>query len=428
MGSRLSSPTTRVLIALAAGLAIGVAISASGSSALESIAAAAEPIGIVWINAIRMTVIPLVVSLLFVSMAGFVDVRSAGRLGGRTLLTFAAFLIGAAVFAALTVPPVFAWMPVDATTTGTLNEVTLESSVQQQAKQLPSFAQWLTDLVPTNPVRAAADGAMLPLVLFSVLFGLSSTVIAAELRETLLRFFRAVSEAMLTIVGWLIALAPIGVFALVLPLAARTGAATVGAFAYYVVAMCGLLVVLTLAVYPVAAVLGRVSVRQFALAALPGQAIAFSSQSSLAALPGLLEGADKQLPGSSQTTGFVLPLAVAIFKFVTPLVWLSGAYFVARLYGVQLGPAEIGLILMASVALSFTAPGIPMGSLVILAPVFASVGLPVEGIGILMAIDLIPDTFKTISNVTGDMAAAVVLSRGSTAPEHARASPHDQAT
>lgn len=409
MGNRLSSPTARVLIALAAGLALGVAISASGSAALKSLAAAAEPIGIIWINAIRMTVIPLVVSLLFVSMAGFADIRSAGRLGGRTLLTFAALLVGAAVFAVITVPPVFAWMPVEATTTATLSDMIPASSVQQQAKQLPSFAQWLTDLVPTNPIRAAADGAMLPLVLFSVLFGLASTVIAADLRETLMKFFRAVGEAMLTIVGWLIALAPIGVFALILPLAARTGASTVGAFAYYIVAMCGLLVVITLVLYPVTAVLGRVPVKRFAQAALPGQAIAFSSQSSLASLPGLLEGAEKQLPNASQVTGFVLPLAVAIFKFVTPLVWLTGAYFVARLYGVQLGPADIGLILIASVTLSFTAPGIPMGSLVILAPVFASVGLPVEGIGILMAIDLIPDAFKTVSNVTGDMAAAVVL-------------------
>jgi proton glutamate symport protein len=411
MGISLSSPTTRVLIALAAGLALGVAVSASGNGTLQAVAAAVEPIGILWINAIRMTVIPLVVSLLFVSMAGFADIRSAGRLGGRTLLTFAAFLAGAAVFALLTVPPVFAWMPVEATTTATLSEMIPESSVQEQAKQLPSFAQWLSDLVPTNPIRAAADGAMLPLVLFSVLFGLATTVIAAELRETLMRFFRAVGEAMLTIVGWLIALAPIGVFALILPLAARTGAATIGAFAYYIAAMCGLLVVLMLALYPVTAVLGRVSVKRFAQAALPGQAIAFSSQSSLASLPGLLEGAEKELPHASQITGFVLPLAVAIFKFVTPLVWLAGAYFVARLYGVQLEPADVGLILLASVVLSFTTPGIPMGSLIVLAPVFASVGLPVEGIGILMAIDLIPDTFKTIANVSGDMAAAVALSR-----------------
>jgi proton glutamate symport protein len=177
------------------------------------------------------------------------------------------------------------------------------------------------------------------------------------------------------------------------------------------IAISGLLFVLTLALYPIAAVIGRVSAKRFAEAAFPAQAIAFSSRSSLASLPGLLEGADKKLKCPPQVTGFVLPLAVSIFKINLPVVWLAGAYFVARLYGVSLDPADIALILMASIVLSFGSPGIPMGSLVILAPVFASAGLPVEGIGILIAVDLVPDIFKTVSNVTGDMAAAAVLSR-----------------
>jgi proton glutamate symport protein len=109
----------------------------------------------------------------------------------------------------------------------------------------------------------------------------------------------------------------------------------------------------------------------------------------------------------------VLPLAVSVFKINTPIVWLAGACFVARLYGVSLRPYDIALIMTAAVLLSFGTPGIPMGSLLLLAPLFASVRLPVEGLGILMAVDLIPDTFKTISNVTGDMSVAAILSRGS---------------
>ena len=405
------SPTARVLVALAAGLILGVAVSLSGNSALQSVAAATEPIGIVWINAIRMTVIPLVVSLLFVSMTGFSDIRSAGQLGGRAMLVFAAFMVGSAVFAALTVPVLFEWMPTPASGAAALSQAPAASAIQEQAQQLPSVMQWLSELVPINPLRAAVDGAMLPLVVFSVLFGLASTTIAADLKGTLVSFFRAVSAAMLTIVRWLIVLAPIGVFALILPIAARTGTATIGAFAYYIVAISGLLCVMTIALYPLAAMIGRVSARRFAEAAFPAQAIAFSSRSSLASLPGLLDGADRKLRCRPHVTGFVLPLAVSLFKLNTPVVWLAGAYFVARLYGVPLDPGDVALILVASVVLSFGAPGIPMGSLVMLAPVFATAGLPVEGIGILIAIDLVPDIFKTVSNVTGDMAAAAVLSR-----------------
>jgi proton glutamate symport protein len=410
MRDRRWSPTTRVLAALVAGLTIGIAISASGNAALRAIAAAAEPIGILWINAIRMTVIPLVVSLLFVSMTSFSDVRSAGRTGGRALMIFVVFLVGSALFAILIVPALFSWLPTGSTTAA-MGQMSTLAAVREQAQQLPTFAQWLTDLVPTNPIRAAADGAMLPLVIFSVLFGLASTGIAPDLREALVRFFRAVSGSMLTLVGWLIALAPLGVFALILPLVARMGASAVGAFGYYVIAICGLCCVQTLALYPIAALFGRVPAKRFAQAVFPAQAIAFSTSSSLASLPALLEGAEKTLQRPPELTGFVLPLAVSVFKINTPIVLLAGACFVARLYAVPFGPAQVGLVLAASVLLSFSTPGIPLGSLVVLAPVFANAGLPVEGVGILMAVDLVPDLFKTIANVTGNMAAAAVLSR-----------------
>jgi proton glutamate symport protein len=410
MADRRWGPTARVVAALAAGLTIGIAVSASGNIALRAIAAAVEPIGIVWINAIRMTVIPLVVSLLFVSMTSFADVRSAGRSGGRALLVFAAFLVASAALAVLTVPVLFTWLPTGATTAA-LGRMLTSSAVREQAQQLPSLAQWLADLVPTNPIRAGADGAILPLVVFSVLFGLASMSIAPDLREALVRFFRAVSESMLTLVRWLIVLAPFGVFALILPLAARIGTSAVGAFGYYVIVISGVLFVQTLALYPTAALVGRVSAKRFAQAAFPAQAIAFSSRSSLASLPALLEGAEEKLQCPPETVGFVLPLAVSIFKIATPVTWLAGACFVARLYAVPFGPAEVGLVAAASVLLSFSTPGIPMGSLVVLAPVFASTGLPVEGIGILIALNLVPDTFETIMNVTGDMAAAAVLSR-----------------
>jgi len=254
---------------------------------------------------------------------------------------------------------------------------------------------------------------MLPLVIFCILFGLATLSIATELREALARFFQAVSESMLTLVRWLIALAPIGVFTLVLPVAARMGTTAVGAVGYYIVVTSALLCIQTIALYPIASVFGGVSVQCFARAVFPAQAIAFSSRSSLASLPGLLEGAEENLQCSTEITGFVLPLAVSVFKPNTPIIWLTGAYFVAQIYGVSLGPADIALIVTAAVLLSFSSPGIPLGGLLLLAPVLASAHLPIEGLGILLAVDLIPDTFKTIANVTGDMAVATILSRRS---------------
>jgi len=405
------SPTAHVVAACVAALALGILISVSGNTTLQAVAVATESVGTMWVNALRMTVIPLVVSLIVVSVGRFSDIRSAGRTGGRTLLLFAAFLIGSSVFAVLTVPALFRWVPTGTHTTAALSQSPTSSAVREQLQHLPTVAQWFADLVPTNPIRAAADGTMLPLVIFSMLFGLATVSIATELRESIARFFHAVSESMLTLVRWLIVLAPIGVFALVLSVAARLGTAVVGEVGYYIVVISGLLCIQTIALYPIAVVFGGVSLKRFAQAVFPAQAIAFSSRSSLASLPGLLEGAETSLRCPAEITGFVLPLSVSVFKINTPIIWLAGACFVARLYGVSLGATDIALIVTAAVLLSFGAPGVPMGGLLLLAPVFASTHLPVEGLGILMAVDLIPDTFKTISNVTGDMSVAVILSR-----------------
>ena len=408
------SPTARVVIALVVGLAIGILISVSGDPALRAIAAATEPVGTMWVNALRMTVIPLVVSLIVVGVGRFSDVRAAGRIGGRTFLLFATFLVGSSVFAVLTVPALFRWVPTGTQTMTELAQSSNSSAVQGQVQHLPTVGQWLADLLPFNPIRAAADGTMLPLVIFCILFGLATLSIALELRDALARFFKAVSEAMLTLVRWLIVLAPIGVFALVLPVAARMGTTAIGAVGYYMLVTSGLLCVEMIALYPIASMLGGVSVRRFAQAVFPAQAIAFSSRSSLASLPALLEGAETKLQCPAEIMGFVLPLSVSVFKINTPLLFLAGACFVARLYGVSLGAADIAQIVTAGALLSFAVPGVPVGGLLLLAQVFATTRLPVEGVGILLAVDLLPDISRTVLNVTGDMTVAAILSRGRT--------------
>jgi Na+/H+-dicarboxylate symporter len=273
-----------------------------------------------------MTVIPLVFSLLIVSVAS-VDVGTVGRIGWRALLTFVALLCGSFLFAALVAPPLFARLPVDAAAIASLGENGRAAAVvaTEGVSRLPTFSQWFVDLVPINPIRAAADGAMFPLVIFALLFALASTRTTPDLRQLLVRFFQAISETMLVLVRWIIAVAPLGVFALMLGVATRIGASAVGALGYFVLTFCARLFVQTIALYPVAVVAGRVSFRDFALATFPAQAVAFSSRSSLASLPALIEGAEGRLRLPPEIAGFVLPLAVSTFKISAPIAWITGA-------------------------------------------------------------------------------------------------------
>jgi Na+/H+-dicarboxylate symporter len=403
---------TRVLAALVAAIICGIAIAASRNAALLRIVDFIAPLGTLWVNAIRMTVIPLVVSLLVTGVASAADMRSIARIGGRTFLTFVLLLAGTAVVVMPLSVALFKLLPVR------LGAVALPSGAAEAAGELAgggqtqTFSAWLTSLLPSNPIAAAASGAMMPLVLFTLLFALAIAHTPEPARATLLGFFRALGEAMLTLVRWVVLLAPAGVFALVLPLAVHGGAAVAGAIGFYIVAYSVGCIAVTLLLYPVMALAARIPMRRFARAALPAQLIAFSSSSSIASLPALVESAERGLGLSERVSGFVLPLAVSTFKIAAPLSWTVGALFVGWFYGVPLPATAIATIAIAAVFLAFGVPGIPRGAFIMLTPLFLAIGLPVEGIGILIAVDAIPDTFSTVLNVTGDLAAAALVARG----------------
>jgi Na+/H+-dicarboxylate symporter len=408
---------TRVLVALLAAILAGLAIAAGGSPRLLHAADLVAPVGTLWVNAIRMTVIPLMVSVLVSGVASAADLRSIGRIGGRTLLVFVLLQAGAALviiplaLAAFRLGP--ALVRHDPATPSALPAGAAEAADQIAAGGgAVGLSTWVTSLVPTNPVAAAADGAMLPLIVFTLLFALAVASSPAAARDTLLGFFRSLAEAMMILVRWVVLFAPVGVFALVLPLAARGGAGLAGAVGYYVVVYSLACVLMILLLYPLVALVGGVPLRRFARAALPAQTIAFSSSSSLASLPALLEGAERVLALPARVTGFVLPLAVSSFKFAAPVSWTIGPLFIGWFYGVSLGAREIAILAFASVFLTFAVPGVPRGAFLMLTPLFLAIGLPPEGIGILIAVDVIPDLFATVLNSTGDLAAAVLVARG----------------
>lgn len=403
--------STRVLIALGAGLAGGAAIAASGEPGLIRAADRLAPIGTLWVNAIRMTVIPLVVSLLIAAIAAVTDLRAVGRLGGRTLLVFTGLLIGTALVAMPLLTLAFGLLP-PAATRPPLPPGSAEAAGQVTAGgAAPGLGAWITTLIPTNPVAAAADGAMLPLIVFTLLLALAIARAPAGSKATLLGFFQALADAMLVLVRWVVALAPIGVFGLLLPLAAHSGTGLAGAVGVYILIYSLGSVVMSLLLYPVVAWLGRVPIRRFARAVLPAQLIAFSTSSSIAALPALVEGAERELGLSERIGGFVLPLAVSTFKIAAPVAWTAGALFIGWFYGVPLGPRELATIALAAVFLAFAAPGVPRGAFLMLTPLFLAIGLPAEGIGILIAVDAIPDIFSTVFNTTGNLAAGALVAR-----------------
>jgi proton glutamate symport protein len=186
---------------------------------------------------------------------------------------------------------------------------------------------------------------------------------------------------------------------------------------FYIVAYSILSVVATLLLYPATAVFGGVSIKRFARAALAPQLIAFSSSSSIASLPALVASAETELCLPKRTTGFVLPLAVSTLKVAGPVSWTVGALFIGWFYGINLGLRELATVAFAAVFLAFAAPGIPRGAFIMLTPLLLAVGLPAEGVGILIAVDALPDVFATVLNVTGDLAAAAIVGRPSAAPE-----------
>jgi Na+/H+-dicarboxylate symporter len=405
------SLAVRVLIGLVIGFLLGLALAGSSSQATTIVVGILTPVGQIFVNLIRMAAIPLVASMLVANVGGMGAFGGFRRTGVRALLIAVGFLATAAIASVLVAEPIFAHVHIDhaaalalraSTNAGvTSNSVTPSST--------PAEADWLVDLVPTNIVKAAADGAILPVILFAVIFGLALARINDASRETVLRVAEGIAETMQRLVVWILRLAPIGVFALAVPLAARLGLAAAGAVVAYIALVVALTVAaVALLLYPVGILAGPMSTSAFVSYCAPSQAIAFASRSSLAALPAMVASAERAglTPGASRV---VLPLAMALFHFGAAIAQTVAVLFLARLFGVSLTPPQLTSVVLAVVLASFAVPGIPGGSIIAMVPVLTTVHLPIEGVGILLAVDTIPDMFRTTANLTGAMTLTAIL-------------------
>ena len=407
--TRIMNLSTRILISLGLGLAAGVGFSLVQDPFFPSLPTWIEPIGTLWVNAIRMTVIPLLMGLLVTAIAGQDSADIAASLGGKTLTLFVLMIIATSSYTLIFAPPLIALLNIDADASRALLAST--DVAVATATDLPPFRDWLVNLIPANPFRAAADGSILPLMIFTALFATALLYISESHRTLIVKFFAAIKDAMFVLIGWIMALAPVGIFALVFPLAATLGVAAITALGSFIVIACGLIVGMTLLLYPLATVVGRLPLLHFTRTVAPVQVIEFQTPFPEATVPGTVDETEKR-GISSKTAGVGLPVAFSLCKFACPIGRIAGTYFIASLYGIELGFPAMVVIALAIGLFSFYSPGIPSGGLLIMAPVYTSLGLPVAGIGILIAIDLIVDMFITAANVTANVTATAILSRG----------------
>jgi Na+/H+-dicarboxylate symporter len=277
---------------------------------------------------------------------------------------------------------------------------------------VPGVAEFLRSIVPTNVIDAAANDRMLPLILFISVFALAVGRLAGPQREVMTTFFAALASAMLVVIGWVLALAPIGVFALSMAVAATSGTAAIGALAHYVgiVILAGSVVLVAGYVFAVA--IARQPFLAFARAMLPVQTIALSTQSSLASLPAML-GACRDLGVRETTSEFVMPLAVALFRATSPAMNLAVAIYVAHLYGVTLSPMVLVSAWIVAILVSLSSVSLP-GSISFVAsvgPIAIAMNAPVAPLALLVAVEVLPDLMRTLGNVTMDVAVTAAVDR-----------------
>ncbi len=406
-GSFLRSQAAHVTAGLISGLALGMLLAQqeTPSPFTVQLTGVLDVIGTAWINAVRMTVIPLVVPLLIVGVAGSDDTRNTGAVGAKAFGWFLLLLITCALCTSLIAPAWFDSLTLDPTATARLRAT---AKLDIPSADALSLRTWLLGLIPLNPIKSAADGALLPTVLFTLLYAFAMGRIPAASRAAQIAFFRGMADTMLVVVRWMLAVGWLGIFSLAVVLGEKLGANALQAIGFYVGVLIVLHVVAVVGLYVVIVVSRRVPLALFARAALPAQVVGFGARSSLASLPAMVKGATDVLKLPPTATGFVLPLGASVFKLTSAIYWVVGALFIAKLYGIELSNGSIALVAASSVVLSFSTPGIPSGGMLLQVPLYGAIGLPVEGIGIMIALDTLPDMFKTLLNVTADMLVAVM--------------------
>jgi Na+/H+-dicarboxylate symporter len=412
------------LLALAAGVAVGAWGAASGDPNIVGMLTQVGHVGDLWLNLLRMTVIPLVFSLLVTGVASVADAASSGRVAARAIFVFGVLLVSATSFACVVFPLLLSAAPVDPTAAASF--IARAGGQTVQAVAPPTLGEWLAALAPGNAVAAAAEGAILPLVVFALFFGFAATQLPAAQRAPMVAFFRAVADTMIIIVRWVLLAAPLGVFALALGVGLTAGVGIAGLILHYIVLVSAVTAAIVPLAFLFAFIWGRANPARFINATAPVLAVAISSRSSLASLPLMVERARDAMGTPEHVANLVLPMAVAVFRMTSPVANLGVVFFCASVFGVELSPGAIIVGGLVAIAISIGSVGLPgeISFIASVAPICMAMGVPIELLGLLVAVEAVPDIFRTVGNVSGDMAATQIVARNQPAtspPEPAAA-------
>ncbi|WP_022706061.1 dicarboxylate/amino acid:cation symporter [Paracoccus zeaxanthinifaciens] len=387
----------QIFLALAAGVVIGVVLNQTGN---EAAAEAIKPIGTIFVNAIKMLIVPLIFVSLVVGMTSMHDMSKMGRIG---LKTVALYLMTTAV--AITIGLVL----------GAVIQpgagIDMSAAAAMEAKDAPSLIDTIVGLVPTNPVSASAEGNVLQIIVFAILFGIAINM-AGEKGRIVRDFFDSLSEVIYKLTSIIIGFAPYGVFALMVWVAGTYGLELLlplGAVIFAVYLGC---VIHALVVYGGMIRLGGgLNPVRFFQGVLEPQMVAFTSTSSSGTLPVSMTAVQRNLGASKGVSSFVLPLGATINMDGTALYQGVCALFVAQAFNVDLAMGDYVTIVLTATLASIGTAGVPGAGLIMLSLVLTSVGLPLEGVAIIAGIDRILDMARTALNVTGDAAVTVLVAK-----------------
>jgi len=401
-------------LSLIAGLLLGLLAAALAElhhPALAAVLVGIAPVGTLFKNLLSMVAIPLVATALFAGLAKLGELGTLGRLVVRTLGFFWAtslvaialgFAVGSLMLPRAAVTPerqaILRAAAVDPAT------------IQSAAQSVPTGVQFIVQLVPANPFKAAAEGNLLPVIVFVTIFGIAAATLPLDKRAPLIGLADAATDALIRIVQWVLLIAPIGIFALVAPTAAQYGWEVVRAMLWFIAAVItGAALFIAVVYLPSVALIAHLAPRRFLRAAFPSMMVAFSATTSMAALPNMINAADKDLQIPRPVSSFVLPLGASINRAGSALFQAIAVLFVARLYGIPFGFGQMFQAAVAVFLASLTVAAVPSGGVISLFPAFQATGLPVAGLSILFGLDRISDMFRTMTNVTGHLASAVVV-------------------
>jgi Na+/H+-dicarboxylate symporter len=387
---------------LVLGLIVGLAAAATGNEWLLALAKGSAPFGAIFMNAIKMVVIPLIVTVIFTSIAKLGDPRKLGRIGGLTIAYYWITLIPAIAIGMATMKVGLQFA----------SEIEMPRTEAADIPELQSIVDFIVTLVPANPFAAASSGAILPLIVFTALIAAATGTLATERRERLINIADDASAALIKLVWWILYTAPIGVFGLAAPVTADLGWDLVQSLGVFIVCVfVGLVIFLAVVTLPLVYFVAGIGPVRFLNGTFGGVSVAVSTTSTAAAIPVTREETIRNLGVSTPIANLLVPLGASMHRPGSALFQGAAIVFLAYLYDVPIPTAAIAAAMLATFLVSLTVAPVPSSGVVTMAPALDAIGVPVAGLAIILGIDRIPDMMRSGVNILGQVSAAVLVDR-----------------